>query len=267
MVKLVFSHARAAPIRSKGFMSGVSIVIPTVNEADNIDPLFERIFAAGLPEHVSLEIVVVDDSSTDETRSRVRRWAALKPVTLVCREDRDGLANAVVAGAKAAAHDHVLVMDADLSHPPEKIAEMIQPLLDGSCDMVIGSRYVKGGATPQWPVTRKIASKLASLPACLFTDVKDPMAGFFAVSKQRLSTLRHDIPGFKIGFELLAQGGDTLSVQEIPIVFHDRFEGFSKMNKTVIFEYFKQVVQLSGFAAGVFSTARLLTLIVLGVLI
>jgi dolichol-phosphate mannosyltransferase len=248
-------------------MAGISIVIPTVNEADNIDPLFERIFAAGLPENISLEVVVVDDSSTDETRSRVRRWSKLKPVSLVCRENRDGLANAVVAGAKAAAYDHILVMDADLSHPPEKIADMIQPLLAGSCDMVIGSRYVEGGATPQWPATRKIASRLASLPACIFTDVKDPMAGFFATSKQRLSALRSDIPGFKIGFELLAQGGEQLSVREIPIVFHDRFEGFSKMNKKVIFDYFMQVVQLSGIQTRLFTPARLLVLVVLGVLI
>ncbi len=248
-------------------MAGVSIIIPTVNEADNIDPLFERIFAVGLPENISLEIVVVDDSSTDDTRSHVKRWARLKPVTLICREDRAGLANAVVAGAKAATYEHVLVMDADLSHPPEKIAEMIKPLLDGRCDMVIGSRYVEGGATPEWPVARKIASKLASLPAYLFTDVNDPMAGFFATTTQRLSTLRTDIPGFKIGFEVIAQGGDQLSVHEIPIVFHDRFEGFSKMNKKVIFDYLKQVVQLSGFHSTRFTSTRLLTLMVLGVLI
>ena len=183
-------------------MAGVSIVVPTVNEADNIDPLFERIFAAEIPENVFIEIVVVDDSSNDDTRDRVRTWAKKKPVTLVCREDRDGLANAVVAGAKAAACKYVLVMDADLSHPPEKIAEMIQPLLDGRSDMVIGSRYVDQGATPQWPVSRKIASKLASLPAYLFTDVNDPMAGFFATAKKRLTALRSNIPGFKIGLEL-----------------------------------------------------------------
>ena len=252
-------------IRSKGSMAGVSIVIPTVNEADNIDPLFERIFAAELPENTSIEIVVVDDSSTDETRTRVNRWSEKKPVTLVCREDRKGLANAVVAGAQAAAYEYVLVMDADLSHPPEKIGEMIQPLLDGRCDLVIGSRYVEGGATPQWPVTRKIASKLASLPAYLFTDARDPMAGFFATSTKRLRVLRTDIPGFKIGFEVIAQGGDRLTVHEIPIVFHDRFEGFSKMNKQVIFDYLKQVVQLSGIHTNLFTSTRLLTLMVLGV--
>ena len=248
-------------------MAGVSIIVPTVNEADNIDPLFERIFAAEIPENVFIEIVVVDDSSTDDTRDRVRTWAKEKPVTLVCREDRDGLANAVVAGARVAAYEYVLVMDADLSHPPEKIAEMIQPLVDGRCDMVIGSRYVEQGATPQWPLSRKFASKLASLPAYLFTDVNDPMAGFFATATKRLTALRNDIPGFKIGFELLAVGGESLRVHEIPIVFHDRFEGFSKMNKTVIFDYFKQVIQLSGFYTTIFTPSRLITLIILGVLI
>lgn len=248
-------------------MAGVSIVIPTVNEADNIDPLFERIFAADIPEDVSIEIVVVDDSSTDDTRDRVRNWARQKPVRLVCREDRDGLAKAVVIGARASAYEYVLVMDADLSHPPEKIAAMIEPLLDGRFDMVIGSRYVEQGATPQWPLSRKIASKLASLPAYLFTDVNDPMAGFFATETKRLTALRNDIPGFKIGFELLAAGGEELRVHEIPIIFHDRFEGFSKMNKSVIFDYFKQLIQLSGFCTAIFTPVRLMTIIILGVLI
>ena len=90
--------------------------------------------------------------------------------------------------------------------------------------MVIGSRYVEGGATPEWPHSRKIASKLATLPARLFTDVNDPLAGFFATSTRRLQNIRTDVPGFKIGLEVLAVGGDDLRVFEVPIVFHDRFE-------------------------------------------
>jgi len=248
-------------------MAGVSIIVPTMNEADNINPLLERIFSAEFPDDVALEVVVVDDSSTDDTRSRVREWSTHKPVSLICREKGNGLANAVVVGAKSAAHEFVLVMDADLSHPPEKIGEMVLPLLDGSCDMVIGSRYVKGGSTPQWPLSRKIASKLASLPAYLFTDANDPMAGFFATSTKRLASLRPDIPGFKIGLELLAVEGQALRVVEIPIVFYDRFEGFSKMNKMVIFDYLKQVLQLVGFDTPIFTPMRLVILTVLGVLI
>ena len=101
-------------------MIGVSIIVPTVNEAENIDPLFKRIFAAELPESISVEVIVVDDDSTDDTRERVRYWSQSRPVRLVGREVRDGLANAVAVGAKSAAHELVLVMDADLSHPPEK---------------------------------------------------------------------------------------------------------------------------------------------------
>ena len=144
---------------------------------------------------------------------------------------------------------------------------MIAPLLDGTSDMVIGSRYVDGGATPNWPVSRKIASKLASLPAFFFTDTADPMAGFFATSRQVLKNVRADIPGFKIGLELLATADEHFRVTEVPIVFQDRFEGFSKMNKTIIFEYFKQILQLSGIETQTYPFPRVLTLVIFGILV
>ncbi len=239
-------------------MAGISIIIPTRNEAENIDFLLQRIFRVELPEGVSREIIFVDDSSTDETRAQVLTWSASHPeVRLVCRDSNAGLASAVIEGAGQAIHDIVLVMDADLSHPPEKIADMVLPLLDGSHDMVIGSRYVAGGATPEWPLARKIASKIATIPARLFTDVNDPLAGFFATGRDRLTCLRPDVPGFKIGLEVLAVGGPDLDVLEIPIVFHDRFEGFSKMNKRIIFEYLKQVAQLLRLEIDTFTPKRL----------
>lgn len=242
-------------------MSGVSIIIPTRNEADNIDLLLQRIFSVEYLLSVDHEVIFVDDSSTDSTREKIKKWCTSKPVRLVERDYGRGLASAVVAGADQAAFDTALVMDADLSHPPEKIPEMIAPLLTEQCDMVIGSRYVEGGATPEWPRSRKIASKLATLPARLFTDVNDPMAGFFATSTERLTSLRPDVPGFKIGLEVLAVGGDQLRVREVPIVFHDRFEGFSKMNKRIIFEYLKQVVQLSRIDTELFTPTVIATLV------
>ncbi|MBT8355695.1 MAG: glycosyltransferase family 39 protein, partial [Desulfofustis sp.] len=111
------------------------------------------------------------------------------------------------------------------------------------------------------------ASKLATLPARLFTDVNDPMAGFFATSTTRLKNIRADVPGFKIGLEALAAGGDELRVLEVPIVFHDRFEGFSKMNKQIIFEYLKQVVQLSRLETDLFSPGVTFTLIGAGTIL
>ncbi len=239
-------------------MAGISIIIPTRNEAENIDLLLQRIFKGELPEGVSREIIFVDDSSTDETRSHVLKWSASHPeVRLVCRNNDAGLASAVIEGAHHANYDVILVMDADLSHPPEKIADMVMPLLDGSHDMVIGSRYVAGGATPEWPLARRIASKIATIPARLFTDVNDPLAGFFATSRDRMTCLRPDVPGFKICLEVLAVGGPDLNVLEIPIVFHDRFEGFSKMNKKIIFAYLKQVAQLLRLDVDIFTPKRL----------
>ncbi|NNK93156.1 MAG: glycosyltransferase [Desulfobacterales bacterium] len=249
-------------------MAGVSVVVPTLNEADNIDPLMRRISKVALPDGISREIIFVDDNSTDDTAERVLAWASEHPVRLIRRNgEAGGLASAVIAGAHEARHDIILVMDADLSHPPEKIPQMIQPLLDGSHDMVIGSRYVAGGATPEWPFSRKIASKIATLPARLFTDVRDPMAGFFAVARSFVTDLRPDVPGFKIGLEILAVGGDRLQVLEIPIVFHDRFEGFSKMNKGVIVDYLKQVLQLSRIETVTYAPLSVTALGLIGILV
>jgi dolichol-phosphate mannosyltransferase len=229
-------------------MVGVSIIIPTRNEADNIDPLIRRLQRAALPPDIEREIVFVDDSSSDATREKIRVWCDSSSVRLVCRDGDGGLASAVIAGARVARYELALVMDADLSHPPESIPDLLQPLVDGTHDMVIGSRYVEGGSIPQWPVTRKIASRLAGLPARLFTAVNDPMAGFFAVSRRRLAEMRPDVPGFKIGFEVLATAEDGFRVCEIPIVFRDRFEGFSKMNKQIIFDYLKQLLHVAGLS-------------------
>ena len=118
-------------------MAGVSIIIPTRNEADNIDPLLRRVLAVELPEGLAREIIFVDDSSADDTRNNILAWSADHPeVRLICRDSGGGLASAVIVGAKQANYEITLVMDADLSHPPERIPDMIMPLVDGSHDMV-----------------------------------------------------------------------------------------------------------------------------------
>jgi dolichol-phosphate mannosyltransferase len=121
-------------------------------------------------------------------------------------------------------------MDADLSHPPEKIAELLRPLVEGRADMVIGSRYVEGGATPGWPVWRKILSRIAAGLAYPMTGVHDSMCGFFAMRRTLLLELTPTVSGFKIAFEAIVHGGRNLRVLEIPIVFRDRAHGVSKMS-------------------------------------
>lgn len=227
-------------------MPNVSVIVPTLNEAGNIDPLLQRIFAVRDAHGLDLEVVFVDDASQDGTCEEILPWQDSHPVVLVRRERDDGLAGAVIAGAKAAGGEFALVMDADLSHPPEAIPELLAPLFEGSHDMVIGSRYVEGGATPEWPLSRKISSKLATLPARFFTDARDPMAGLFAVKRQRLASLERQVCGFKIGLELLATAEVDLRVTEIPIVFHDRYKGTSKMNAAVVGDYLRQLLLFVG---------------------
>jgi dolichol-phosphate mannosyltransferase len=206
----------------------ISLVIPTLNEAENIAPLLARIAQCS---PVPNQIIFVDDGSTDGTRVRIHSFAGSMPVELIERDAPSlGLAGAVIAGARAATGEWLVVMDADLSHPAEKIVELLQPLVEGRADMVIGSRYVKGGTTPGWPAWRKILSRAAAAFAYPLTGVHDSMCGFFAMRRKLLLELTPAATGFKIAFEVLAHGGRNLRVVEIPIAFRDRCRGVSKMS-------------------------------------
>lgn len=206
----------------------VSIIVPTLNEAENIAPLLEQIMKSGISPS---EIVFVDDGSSDGTRERIRELTGEFPVRLVARDEPTlGLSGAVVAGAHEARGDFLVVMDADLSHPPARIPDLIAPLLAGSSDLVIGSRYVPGGSTPGWPFWRKVLSRVAAAFAYPLTRVHDAMGGFFAISRSLLLELAPaGATGFKIAFEIIVRGGHSLRVREIPIVFTERARGHSKM--------------------------------------
>jgi len=209
----------------------VSVIVPTLNEAENLEPLVRQVFAA-LPQVA--EIIIVDDGSTDGTRERVQALAGSGRVRLLARDHPTlGLSGAVIAGARAACGEIVIVMDADLSHPPDQIPRLVQPLLDGVADMVIGSRYVKGGTTPGWPFYRKTMSRVAAGLAYPLTGVHDSMCGFFAIRREQLLALAPSATGFKIAFEAIVRGGRELRVLEVPIAFRDRVRGASKMNLRV----------------------------------
>lgn len=213
----------------------ISIVIPTLNEADNIEPLVAQIVLA-MPE--CHEIVFADDRSTDGTPERIRSLTASVRVHLVQRDAPIlGLSGAVIAGARAAAGGILVVMDADLSHPPEQIANLVRPLLHDRADMVIGSRYVKGGTTPDWPLYRKAMSRLAAASAYPLTGVHDSMCGFFAIRRALLLELAPRATGFKIAFEAIVRGGRHLRVLEVPIEFRDRRRGKSKMSLGVAMRF------------------------------
>jgi dolichol-phosphate mannosyltransferase len=144
-----------------------------------------------------------------------------------------------MAGAQMARGDLLLIMDADLSHPPERIGDLLAPLLADEADMVIGSRYVRGGATPGWPLWRRMLSRFGAGFAYPLTGVWDSLSGFFAISRAHLLQFGAANAGFKIGFEIIVRGGRRLRVREIPIAFRDRTRGHSKMSFPIALKFLR----------------------------
>ena len=223
----------------------LNVMIPTLNEEKNIDLLLERLTEVRRTEDIEFDILFVDSASQDKTCEKISAWSVIESVRLIEGKVNLGLAGAVMVGAEQCISTHIIVMDCDLSHPPEKIPELIKPVEDGICDMTIGSRYVKGGAMVDWPLSRKISSRLATMPAQIFCDAKDPLSGFFAVRRELVTGLPRAVPGFKIGLAILAQYRTSLRVKEIPIEFRDRDCGDSKMGKRVAFDYLRQLAGLA----------------------
>lgn len=207
----------------------ISVVVPTYREVDNIALLTERVFkvlrGAGIP----CELIMVDDNSRDGSVEVVEKLRADYPVQMIVREDERGLSTAVLRGFDDAKGEIFLVMDADLSHPPEKIPDLYEAVRSGEADFVFGSRYVSGGETKDWPLIRKLNSWAATLLARPLTSATDPMAGFFCLNR---ATWEHAAPlnplGYKIGLELLIKGR-CRKLLDIPILFADRHAGTSKL--------------------------------------
>lgn len=222
-----------------------SVVVPTLNEEANIDGLLRRLFES-VPEELTIEVVIVDDSSSDDTVDRARAWSEGHPVRIIERTGPPDLSASVLEGAASAHGRWIVVMDADGSHPPERLAALLEPLTAGRAELTIGSRHAAGGGTEGWPWHRHLASGLATALAWPFTEVKDPMAGFFATDRERLLALPRHAAGYKILLELLVQGGDALRVEEIPIRFVDREQGKSKLGLSQQLTYLKRLTYLAG---------------------
>jgi dolichol-phosphate mannosyltransferase len=222
----------------------LTVIVPTLNEEANIEPLVTRILAQSSAA-LQIEILVVDDGSTDKTCERALLLGQTHPVRLLQRErPTGGLAGAVLAGAAATESRWVLVMDADLSHPPERIGDLVAPLFDQSQDMVIGSRYAPGGRTPGWPWWRRLMSRVACLMAWPLAHLHDPLSGFFATDRAWLTRCKGDAAGFKIALELIVNATSGFRVKEVPIVFRDRERGESKIRLAVLFTYLVRLVVL-----------------------
>ncbi len=210
-------------------MNKISIIVPTFREADNIPELTSRIDSSLKNTRYKYEVIFVDDNSQDGIDRKVDELQKNYPVKLKIRLEEKGLSSAVIAGFELATGDIYLVMDADLSHPPEKIPAMLDKIAEEGFEFVIGSRFVKGGSAEHFNIFRILNALVSRMIASPFTSVKDPMAGFFAF---RSSLLKKNVPlnplGFKIGLELLVKLAPK-KVTEIPIQFQERLYGESKL--------------------------------------
>jgi dolichol-phosphate mannosyltransferase len=221
----------------------ISLVIPTFNEAENIPIIIDKIFSILKKNSLDGEVIIVDDDSPDRTWEIAEKLKANYNIKVLRRLNKKGLSSAVLDGFKIASGDIIGVMDADMSHPPEKIPELLEPILSNKFDFVIGSRYVEGGGTENWPFHRRVSSKIAALAVRGLTNVKDPMAGFFFFRRGVVEGLRLSPHGFKIGLEILVKSR-CKNVTEVPILFRDRRYGESKLGLSVILEDFLHIARL-----------------------
>ncbi|MBC8109026.1 MAG: glycosyltransferase family 2 protein [Anaerolineae bacterium] len=227
----------------------ISLIIPTLNEAENLPPLLARIAAA--LNGRAYEVIVVDDNSRDNTKEVSASLATQYPLKLIVREQpKDGLGGAVLHGMRLSRGKYLVVMDADLQHPPEKLPELLAPLENqNGTDFVVGSRHVPGASTGErWGVMRKINSDVATLLARPFAGAtRDPMSGFFAMRRDTFEGAQRLTPlGYKIGLELMCKCRVN-HVKEVPIHFAERTRGESKLSLREQFRYLEHLSRLYDF--------------------
>lgn len=237
----------------------VSVIVPTYREAESLPVLVPRIHEAFAGAGIREEIIVVDDDSPDQTRGICADLSSRFPLILETRIGQRGLSSAVIRGLELSRGERLLVMDADLSHPPESAPNLIRALDDPGVDFVIGSRYVPGGSTEDgWGLFRWLNSRIATLLARPFTSVTDPMAGFFALRRSTFTRADQLNPiGYKIGLELLVKCR-CRKVVEVPIHFQNRLHGATKLTAKEQLNYLRHLCRLFRYKrAGAGHIARL----------
>lgn len=223
----------------------ISVLIPTYNEAQNVEWLLPKLIAELRKTAVKYEILIIDDASCDHTADiaeAILRENGRAIRRIACKRS---LSLSILDGMKEARNAVIIVMDADGSHPPELIPVFLMHLGQGY-DLVIASRYCGGGGTKDFPVIRLTASLFACLIGRLLTPVKDNTSGFFAIKKDALEHVLLSPKGFKIGLEVFVKANFN-RFKEVPYVFVNRKKGKSKFKPKVILEYFQHILSLLSF--------------------
>lgn len=230
------------------------VIIPTYNERENIANIIQTIFSLGQDFHV----LVIDDGSPDDTAGIVKQLQTQFPHQLFLEERKGklGLGTAYIHGFKWSLHKgyrFIFEMDADFSHNPFDLQRLYEACKNGA-DMAIGSRYVKGGGTINWPWDRKVLSQGGSLYTRLITwiPVKDTTAGFVCYRREVLEAINLDqitFLGYAFQIEMkFATWKLGFKIKEVPIIFEDRKFGVSKMHKGIVKEGILGVLKLRWYS-------------------
>ena len=219
-----------------------TVVIPTYNERDRLGILLERVFDACDRDGLALEVIIVDDNSADGTGALADDWARRRRVRVIHRAGKLGLGTAVLEGFAAARTEVVGVMDGDLSHPPQLLPKLFRTIEDGF-DLVVASRYVRGGGTSNFPIGRWLLSRAGCWLARPLTPVHDAMSGYFLIRRSRLDEFRTSVKGFKIGLELFVRS-QPRRLAEVGYVFVGRTAGESKMSVAEATGFLRQLASL-----------------------
>ena len=203
----------------------VSVIVPVFNEEEIIGTTLERILQ--LSGRLNLEVIVVDDGSTDQTREIVKKF---EDVNLICHEKNCGKGGAIVTGMVSSRGDIIVIQDADLEYLPEDIPKLINPISQGKADFVFGSRFL--GTIRRMSLSHRVGNMILSLATRLLynTSITDVMTGHKAFSRRALETVKLSEQGFGIEVELTAKFlGNGWKLAEVPISYVYRKKGRSKL--------------------------------------
>lgn len=228
----------------------ISIILPTYNESQNIVGILKSIHEH-IPKGIYTETIVIDDNSPDGTGKIVEDYIssikkiAENTINIIHRKAKNGLSSAILNGIQNAKGETIVIMDSDFSHPPQIIPKMIEAFKQYQCDLVVASRYITGGNIQGWTTKRKLMSKIATIIAKkgLGVKTKDPMSGFFAFKKNIIKELNFDALGYKFLLEVLVKT-KGVNIKEIPYTFENRKLGSSKLDSSIVIDYFKSVWKL-----------------------
>jgi dolichol-phosphate mannosyltransferase len=219
----------------------VSIIIPTLNERDNVHEVVSRLGKALGGQ--AWEVVFVDDDSGDGTLEVLRDLSRANPrVRFLHRIGRRGLASAVTEGILSTSSPFVAVMDCDLQHDVAVLPGMLSRLQEGDCDIVVASRFMRDGGVGDWSKNRLFLSNVAKSLAglVLSSKITDPMSGFFVIRRDAFDLAVRGLSnqGYKILLDILLSAKPSLRVREVPYTFRARERGESKVEPIVVLEYF-----------------------------